>query len=55
MAKKSSLKIILLGGLNEIGKNIMVLEKDNSIIVIDCGIMFPDDYMPGIDYLIPDF
>jgi len=55
MAKKSSLKIVLLGGLNEIGKNIMVLEKDNSIIVIDCGIMFPDDYMPGIDYLIPDF
>ncbi len=55
MAKKSSLKVILLGGLNEIGKNIMVLEKDNSIIVIDCGIMFPDDYMPGIDYLIPDF
>ncbi|MBE3138690.1 MAG: hypothetical protein IMZ63_02610, partial [Actinobacteria bacterium] len=51
MAKKSSLKVILLGGLNEVGKNIMVLEKDNSIIVIDCGIMFPDDYMPGIDYL----
>ena len=55
MAKKSSLKVIFLGGLNEVGKNIMVLEKDNSIIVIDCGIMFPDDYMPGIDYLIPDF
>lgn len=55
MVKKSSLKVILLGGLNEVGKNIMVLEKDNSIIVIDCGIMFPDDYMPGIDYLIPDF
>ena len=55
MAKKSSLKVILLGGLNEVGKNIMILEKDNSIIVIDCGIMFPDDYMPGIDYLIPDF
>ncbi|MBU4293750.1 MAG: ribonuclease J [Actinobacteria bacterium] len=55
MAKKSSLKVILLGGLNEVGKNIMVLEKDNYIIVIDCGIMFPDDYMPGIDYLIPDF
>ena len=55
MAKKSSLKVVFLGGLNEVGKNIMVLEKDNSIIVIDCGIMFPDDYMPGIDYLIPDF
>ena len=55
MAKKNSLKVVFLGGLNEVGKNIMVLEKDNSIIVIDCGIMFPDDYMPGIDYLIPDF
>jgi ribonuclease J len=55
MAKKSSLKIIFLGGLNEVGRNIAVLEKDGSIIVIDCGIMFPDDYLPGIDYLIPDF
>ncbi len=55
MAKKSSLKIIFLGGLNEVGRNIAVLEKDNNIIVIDCGIMFPDDYLPGIDYLIPDF
>ncbi len=55
MAKKSSLKIVFLGGLNEVGRNIAVLEKDNSIIVIDCGIMFPDDYLPGIDYLIPDF
>lgn len=55
MAKKSSLKIIFLGGLDEVGKNIMVLEKDNNIIIIDCGIMFPDDYLPGIDFLIPDF
>ena len=55
MAKKSSLKIVFLGGLNEVGRNITVIEKDNSIIVIDCGIMFPDDYLPGIDYLIPDF
>ncbi|MBN1299159.1 MAG: ribonuclease J [Actinobacteria bacterium] len=55
MAKKSSLKIIFLGGLNEVGRNIMVLEKDNNIVVVDCGIMFPDDYLPGIDFLIPDF
>jgi ribonuclease J len=55
MAKKSSLKIVFLGGLNEVGRNIAVIEKDSSIIVIDCGIMFPDDYLPGIDYLIPDF
>ncbi len=55
MVKRSSLKIVFLGGLNEVGRNITVIEKDNSIIVIDCGIMFPDDYLPGIDYLIPDF
>ena len=55
MAKKSSLKIIFLGGLNEVGRNIMVMEKDNNIIIVDCGIMFPDDYLPGIDFLIPDF
>ncbi len=55
MAKKSSLKVVFLGGLNEVGKNIMVFEKDNNIVIIDCGIMFPDDYLPGIDYLIPDF
>jgi ribonuclease J len=55
MSKKSSLKIVFLGGLNEVGRNIAVLEKDSNIIVIDCGIMFPDDYLPGIDYLIPDF
>ncbi len=55
MAKKSSLKVVFLGGLNEVGKNIIVLEKDNNMVIIDCGIMFPDDYMPGVDYLIPDF
>jgi len=55
MPKKSSIKIIFLGGLNEVGRNIMVFEKDNNIVIIDCGIMFPDDYLPGIDFLIPDF
>jgi ribonuclease J len=55
MSKKNSLNIIILGGLNEVGKNIMLLEKNNQIIIIDCGLMFPDDYIPGIDFLIPDF
>ena len=55
MSKKNSLKIIILGGLDEVGKNIMLLEKNNQIIIIDCGLMFPDDYIPGIDFLIPDF
>ncbi|MBN2073813.1 MAG: ribonuclease J [Actinobacteria bacterium] len=55
MAKKSSLKLIPIGGLSGIGKNMMVLEKENQIIIIDCGLMFPDEETPGIDFLIPDF
>ena len=52
--EKSKLRVISLGGLNEIGKNITVLEYANDIIVIDCGLAFPDDDMPGIDLVIPD-
>ncbi|MEE9613917.1 MAG: ribonuclease J [Thermodesulfobacteriota bacterium] len=48
------LKIIPLGGLGEIGMNIMAFEYDDSIIVVDCGLMFPEDYMLGIDIVIPD-
>lgn len=55
MSKRTSLKLIPLGGLDGIGKNMMVFEKDNQIIIVDCGIMFPDDDMPGIDFIIPDF
>ncbi len=55
MVKRTSLKLIPLGGLSGIGKNMTVFEKDNQIIVVDCGLMFPDDDMPGVDFLIPDF
>ena len=48
------LKIISLGGLNEIGKNLTVYECGNDIIVVDCGMGFPDDDMYGIDVVIPD-
>ncbi len=48
------LKIIPLGGLGEIGLNMMVLECEETIIVIDAGLMFPEDYMLGVDYVIPD-
>lgn len=49
------LKVIPLGGLNEIGKNITAFEYGNDIIVVDCGLSFPDDSMFGIDLVIPDF
>jgi len=51
---KSKLKIIPLGGLSEIGKNMMVLEFENDIIVIDAGLMFPEEEMVGVDLVIPD-
>ena len=49
------LKIIPLGGLDEIGKNITVLEYGRDMIVVDCGVGFPDDDMYGVDLVIPDF
>lgn len=52
--KKSKLKIIPLGGLGEIGKNMTVMEYENDIIVIDCGLSFPDEDMLGVDLVIPD-
>ncbi len=54
MAKNSKLKIIPLGGLEEIGKNITVFEYKDDIIILDCGVAFPDDEMFGIDLVIPD-
>ena len=50
----SKLRIIPLGGLSEVGKNITAIECDNDIIVVDCGMGFPDEDMPGIDLVIPD-
>lgn len=52
--EKEKIKIIPLGGLNEIGKNLTVIEYKNDIIVIDCGMKFPDDEMLGIDVVIPE-
>ncbi len=52
--KKKTLKMIPLGGVGEIGKNMSILEYDDEIIILDCGMTFPDDDMPGIDIVIPD-
>ncbi len=51
----NSLRIVPLGGLGEIGKNMMVYEYEDDILIVDTGIMFPENDMLGIDYIIPDF
>lgn len=50
-----SMKVVFLGGLNQIGKNITAFECDNEIIIVDCGMSFPDGEMLGVDLVIPDF
>ena len=53
--KQENLKIIPLGGIEEIGKNITVFEYGNDIVLVDCGVAFPEEDMLGIDLVIPDF
>src|SRR5665648_309200 len=54
-SKKNRLRVIPLGGLDGIGKNMTVIEYGNDMIVIDAGLMFPDDDTPGVDLLLPDY
>ncbi len=50
-----ALRVVALGGLGEIGRNMAVLEYDGRLLVIDCGVLFPEDHQPGVDLILPDF
>ncbi len=50
-----TLRIVPLGGLGEVGRNMAVLEFDGRLLVIDCGVLFPEDHQPGVDLILPDF
>ncbi len=55
MKNKDKLRIIPIGGLGEVGKNMMAYEYNDNILIVDAGLMFPDNDMLGVDYIIPDF
>ena len=52
---EAGLRLVALGGLGEIGRNMTVLEYGSRLLVIDCGVLFPDDHQPGVDLILPDF
>ena len=49
------LRIVALGGISEIGRNMTVYETDGKLLIVDCGVLFPEDNQPGIDLILPDF
>ena len=52
---KSGLRIVALGGIGEIGRNMTVFEYDGKLLIVDCGVLFPEDQQPGVDLILPDF
>ncbi|WP_156251243.1 ribonuclease J [Pseudactinotalea terrae] len=52
---KNGLRVVPLGGLGEVGRNMTVVEHDGRILIIDCGVLFPEDNQPGVDLILPDF
>lgn len=54
-APKNALRVVPLGGLGEVGRNMTVLETKGKILLIDCGVLFPSDHQPGVDLILPDF
>jgi ribonuclease J len=52
---RGALRVVPLGGLGEVGRNMSVLEVDGKLLIIDCGVLFPEDHQPGVDLILPDF
>ena len=52
---KGGLRVTPLGGLGEIGRNMTVFEYDGRLLIVDCGVLFPEEEQPGIDLILPDF
>ena len=53
--EKGTLRVIPLGGLGEIGRNMTVFEFDGKLLIVDCGVLFPEEHQPGVDLILPDF
>jgi ribonuclease J len=53
--RNGALRVVALGGLGEVGRNMAVLELDGKLLVVDCGVLFPEDHQPGVDLILPDF
>ncbi len=51
----NGLRVVALGGLGEVGRNMAVLETKGRLLIIDCGVLFPEDHHPGVDLILPDF
>jgi ribonuclease J len=53
--ERGTLRVIPLGGLGEVGRNMTIFELDGKILVVDCGVLFPEEHQPGVDLILPDF
>ncbi len=54
-APKHGLRVVALGGIGEIGRNMTVFEHQGRLLIVDCGVLFPEDQQPGVDLILPDF
>ena len=53
--ESGTLRVTPLGGLGEIGRNMTVFEYDGKLLIVDCGVLFPEEHQPGVDLILPDF